>query len=100
MPGLRIVLLRNGRPSPWGQAARSLFELKGIGFQRVARLDSDPPGFLEEWTGQSSFPTVAYDDERPRSGWAEILLLAERLAPKPALIPADARERALLFGLA
>jgi glutathione S-transferase len=41
-----------------------------------------------------------YNDERPRSGWAEILLLAERLAPEPALLPADAAERALVFGLA
>src|SRR5262245_16718359 len=100
MPGLRIVLLRNGAPSPWGQAARGLFEIKGVPFQRVARVDSDPSGLLEEWTRQSSFPVVAYDDERPRSGWAEILLLAERMAPEPALIPADAGERALLFGLA
>lgn len=100
MPGLRIVLLRNGAPSPWGQAARSLFEIKGVPFQRAARMESDPPGLLEEWSRQASFPVVAYAEEKPRSGWAEILLLAERLAPKPALIPADARERALLFGLA
>ena len=80
MPGLRIVLLRNGAPSPWGQAARSLFEIKGVSFQRATRMDSDPPGLLEDWTGQSSFPVVAYDDERPRSGWAEILrLLADQL---------------------
>ncbi|HKA16261.1 MAG TPA: hypothetical protein VKH41_14655 [Myxococcota bacterium] len=100
MSGLRIALLRNGGPSPWGQAARNLFEIKGIPFRRAARADSDPPELLEEWTGQASFPVVAYEDERPRAGWAEILLLAERLSPKPALIPADARERALLFGLA
>jgi glutathione S-transferase len=100
MPGLRIALLRNGVPSPWGQAARSLFEIKGVPFRRVARLPSDPPGLLEAWSGQASFPVVAWNDERPRSGWAEILLLAERLAPTPALIPADPRDRALMFGLA
>jgi glutathione S-transferase len=40
-----------------------------------------------------------YDDERPRAGWADILLLAERLAPTPSLLPADAADRALVFGL-
>jgi glutathione S-transferase len=43
---------------------------------------------------------LIYNDERPRSGWAEILLLAERLAPAPPLIPTKVDERALAFGLA
>ncbi|NJN51133.1 MAG: glutathione S-transferase family protein [Gammaproteobacteria bacterium] len=34
-----------------------------------------------------------------RTGWAEILILAERLAPTPALIPADAEARVELFGV-
>lgn len=100
MSGLRIVLLRNGAPSPWGQAARCLFEIKGVSFQRATRMPEDPPGLLEEWTRQSSYPAVAYQDEPPRSGWAEILFLAERLGPEPSLIPKDPRERALMFGLA
>src|SRR5258708_14238712 len=41
-----------------------------------------------------------YNDERPRTGWAEILLLAERLAPNPSLLPKAAADRALVFGLA
>ncbi len=41
-----------------------------------------------------------YEDERPRSGWVEILLLAERLGPEPRLIPEDPKARALMFGLA
>jgi len=44
-------------------------------------------------------PGRVYEKEKPRGGWAEILLLAERLAPEPALVPADPYERALLFGL-
>src|SRR5262249_3989864 len=31
--------------------------------------------------------------------WSEILLLAERLAPSPSLLPLDAADRALAFGL-
>jgi glutathione S-transferase/REP element-mobilizing transposase RayT len=39
-------------------------------------------------------------DERPRSSWTNILILVERIAPTPALLPADAAERALMFGFA
>lgn len=98
LPGLRLVLLR-GLPSPWSVAARAILELKGIPFQPVWRTPQDPPDALREWTGQDSFPAAMYDDERPRTGWAEILLLAERLGDKPRLLPADPFERALVFGL-
>jgi glutathione S-transferase len=96
--GLRLVLLR-GVPSPWGQAARGIFELKRIPFVPVQRAPDDPPGALLEWTHQDSFPAAMYEDERPRTGWAEILFLAERLGPEPPLIPRDPAERALMFGL-
>jgi glutathione S-transferase len=97
--GLRLVLLR-GVPSPWGQAAKAIFEWKKIPFVRAQLLPGEPREWLREWTGQDSFPAAMFDDERPRTGWAEILFLAERLAPTPALIPADPAERALMFGLA
>jgi len=97
--GLRLVLLR-GLPSPWGQAARGIFRVKGLDYTAVSPGRDDALEALEAWTGQTSYPAAMYENEAPRSGWAEILLLAERLAPKPALIPADARQRALLFGVA
>ncbi len=55
---------------------------------------------LRRWTGQSNAPIAVYGDEPPRSGWAEILGLAERLAPEPALVPTDPELRARMFGLA
>jgi hypothetical protein len=55
---------------------------------------------LKEWAGQRSGPILMYNNERPRAGWAEILLLSERLAPNPSLLPKDAVDRALVFGLA
>lgn len=88
-----------GFPSPWSQAARACFEIKNIDFAKVHVAAEDPPGALLEWTGQRSFPVAIFDSERPRSGWAEILLLAERLAPEPRLIPIDGFDRSLLFGL-
>jgi len=53
---------------------------------------------LKQWAGQRSGPVAVYEKDRPRSGWAEILLLAERLASAPSLLPADAAERAVVFG--
>lgn len=97
LSGLRLVLLR-GLPSPWSVAARAILELKRIPFQAVCRSPQDAPDALREWTGQDSFPAAMYDDERPRTGWAEILLLAERLGDKPRLIPTDPYERAFAFG--
>jgi glutathione S-transferase len=97
--GLRLVMLR-GLPSPWSQAARGILDIKGLRYSLASRGPDDPDDALEDWTGQSSYPALMYADERPRSGWAEILLLAERLKPEPALIPADPGQRALLFGLA
>lgn len=97
--GLRLVLLR-GFPSPWSQAARGILELKKIPFVKVQRTAEDSSQSLFEWTHQDSYPVAIYGTERPRAGWAEILLLAERLGPTPPLIPSDEAERALMFGLA
>jgi glutathione S-transferase len=94
--GLRMVVVGNV-PSPWGEAAKGIFHLKGIDFAAV-RLVYDHEG-LKRWAGQLSGPVAVYEDEPPRSGWAEILMLAERLAPRPALLPAEpaVRARALLL---
>jgi len=99
LPGLRLLVLQ-GLPSPWSQAAKAILRVKSLEYTLVHRGPHDPPGALEAWTGQASFPAAMYENERPRSGWAEILWLAERLAPEPALVPADPEQRALCFGLA
>lgn len=95
--GLRMVVV-GGVPSPWGEAAKGILHVKAIDWVAVRLVyDSEP---LKRWAGQRSGPVAIYDNEAPRAGWAEILLLAERLAPTRSLIPADAAERALMFGLA
>jgi len=98
LPGLRLLALR-GVPSPWSMAARAILDLKKIPYAKVCVAPGDAPGALLEWTGQASFPAAMYADERPRTGWAEILLLAERLEPEPPLLPADPEERALVLGI-
>lgn len=99
MPGLRLVGIR-GIPSPWTEAARGIFRIKGLAHALAAQSADDPPTAIADWAGDGSVPVVAFENERPRTGWAEILLLAERLAPSPPLIPRAPRERAHLFGLA
>lgn len=92
--GLRMVVVGNV-PSPWGEAAKGIFHIKRIPFVAV-RLVYDNDAF-KTWAGQLNGPVAVYDDEAPRAGWAEILMLAERLAPSPALLPLEpnARGRAL-----
>lgn len=95
--GLRMVVVGH-IPSPWSEAAKGILHVKGIEWAAV-RLAYDSP-LLKEWSGRRNAPVAMYEDEPPRAGWAEILLLAERLAPTPALLPADAADRALVFGIA
>ncbi len=99
LPGLRLALTQ-GVPGPWSVAAKSIMEVKGIPFKAVPQLAAQPNEELVEWTGHNNAPIAIYNDERARVGWVEILLLAERLAPEPALIPASPEQRALMFGLA
>lgn len=95
--GLRMVVV-GGIPSPWGEAAKGLMHVKGIEWAAVRLVyDSDA---LKRWAGQRSGPVAVYNSEPPRSGWSEILALAERLAPQPALVPDDAEERVAVLGIA
>jgi len=94
--GLRMVVVGNV-PSPWGEAAKGILHIKGIEWAAV-RLAYDSES-LKEWAGQRSGPVAIYDDEKPRAGWTEILLLAERLAPASPLLPAEPADRALAFGI-
>jgi len=96
-PGLRMVVLGKV-PSPWGEAAKGFFHLKRLDF-RAVRLAYDDPA-LARWTGQLSGPVVFHDDEPPRSGWAEILMLAERLAPAPPLLSLEPNARGRQIELA
>jgi glutathione S-transferase len=95
--GVRMVVVGDV-PSPWGEAAKGILHIKGVEWVAVRLVyDSEP---LKDWAGERSGPVLIYENERPRSRWDEILLLAERLAPKPSLLPESPAERALVFGLA
>lgn len=94
--GMRLVVVP-GVPSPWGEAAKGILQVKKIPFCAV-KLEAGNPDFVA-WAGEASAPVTLFDDEKPHGGWAEILLQAERIAPAPALIPSDPAARAHLFGV-
>ncbi len=97
--GLRLTFVADA-PSPWGEAVKGMLKVKNIPFTATLYNSGDPSNkALVEWTGEDSAPSAMYEDEAPRSGWAEILLLLERLQPEPSLIPADPEQRALMLGL-
>lgn len=96
-PGLRVVMVGTV-PSPWGEAAKGILFHKEIPYV-ATRLGAEAAA-VAEWTGCDSAPIAVFEKEKPRTGWAEILLLAERLQAKNPLIPANPEDRALLFGLA
>ena len=99
LSGLRLVL-SVGVPGPWGEAAKYILHVKGIPYTAVRQVGGTESEALRRWTGQSNAPIAVHGDEAPRSGWAEILALAERLAPEPALVPVDPELRVRMFGLA
>jgi glutathione S-transferase len=96
--GMRLVLTA-GVPGPWGEAAKNIFWVKKIKYVPVRQIPGESEKALAAWTAQTSAPVAVYEDERPRSSWAEILYLAERLAPTPSLIPSNPSLRIEMFGL-
>ena len=96
--GLRIALTM-GVPGPWSQAAKYLFEFKGVPFMAVGQKGGRDNPDLFKWTGHRNAPVAVFNDEPPRSGWHEIIMLAERIAPRPTLVPVISSARAEMFGL-
>ncbi len=94
--GLRLVLLK-GVPSPWSQAAKAIVEIKGI--EALGLWTNAADRAVLSWTGVPNAPVALYAKEPPRSGWADILALAERLQPDRALVPQDVERRIRMFGL-
>jgi glutathione S-transferase len=96
--GLRLVFVR-GVPSPWGMAAKTLFEVKGVDYLAAPLELAGKNEEIVAWSGQNSAPVVAWNDEAPIHRWQDIVLLAERIAPTPALVPSDATARMLMWGI-
>src|SRR5712692_8356973 len=94
--GLRLAVVTSV-PSLWSDAARGMAAVKELDCLAVPFDPRDES--VPRWTGCPNAPVALYADELPRTGWAEILSLLERLGGKVSLVPADPAERASLFGL-
>jgi hypothetical protein len=94
--GLRVVIATNV-PSPWSQAALGAFDMKGLDYLAVRFRRGDEE--MRRWTGSRNAPVVLFDDEPPRTGWAEIVTLGERLGGRMSLVPGDDERRVRMFGL-
>ena len=98
LPGLRLVLTAFV-PGPWGESAKKILEYKQIPYIPVAQYAAKANDDLVAWTGIRNAPNAMYNDEPPRTGWYEILMLTERLAPERPLLPKRSEERALVLGI-
>ncbi|HXS20142.1 MAG TPA: hypothetical protein VN735_02875 [Steroidobacteraceae bacterium] len=97
---MRIAPVRAGVPSPWSELCRACFHVKRVPFALInARDPKLGLGAIKALTAQEALPVVFWNGERPRSNWLEQILLAERIAPEPSLLPIGPRERALAVGL-
>ena len=95
--GLRLVVTA-GVPSPWSETAKGCFDVKGIDYLavRLAPRDAD----ARAWTNRHNAPVAMYEDEPPRSGWAEIVALAERLRAEVPIVPTPQDDRMEMWGIA
>jgi len=94
--GVRMVLA-GSIPSPWSEAAKGCFDVKGLDYLGVRQRIGDVE--TRAWTGHHNAPAVMVDDDPPLTNWADILALAERLSPAPSLLPYDQEQRIAMFGL-
>ena len=93
------LVLTRGVPGPWGEAAKAILRVKELPCLAVAQDGGGANEALAEWTGQTSAPVLVVPGEAPHTTLRAILMAAERLAPEPALLPADEDQRAHLLGL-
>ncbi len=99
LDGLRLALTAHV-PAPYSLSARAILDHHDVPYVPVLQVGGGTNEDLVAWTGHRNAPVAVYNDEAPRTGWLEILQLAERLGTGPSLVPSDVDERMLMVGLA
>ncbi len=94
--GVRMVVT-GMVPSPWSQAAKGLFRVAGLPALAVRSNREDAE--QAAWTRSHNVPVVLHDDDPPRTNWAEIVMLADRLAAPGLLLARDLERRVRTIGL-
>lgn len=85
-------------PSPWSEAAKGLFAIAGVPVHIIAKTRENGDAVVA-WTNISNVPILLHDDEPPRTNWAAIVGLVNRLAAPGAILPAEPGGRAAMTGL-
>lgn len=98
LPGLRLALTRDV-PAPYSMSARAVLDLRGVPYVAVEQIGGGANEDLVAWTRHRNAPVAVYGNEPPRTGWLEILNLAERLGQGPSLLPASIDDRIAMVGL-
>ncbi len=98
LPGLRLALTRD-MPAPYSMSARAVFDLRRVPYAPVEQIGGSANEALREWTRHRNAPIAVYENESPRTGWLDILNLAERLGEGPSLVPGGIDERMQMVGL-
>ena len=98
LPGLRLALTA-GVPAPYSMSARAILDLHGVPYVPVEQQGGGSNEALVAWTGHRNAPVAVYENEAPRTGWLEILNLAERLGSGPSLFPDELGDRMAMVGL-
>ena len=99
MSGMRLALSKGGAPGPWSEAAKKIFEYKNIPYVPVAQRAGKGNEDLAEWTGFRNAPVAVWNDGVPKAHVADILMLAERIVPTPALVPSASDDRVTVLGI-
>src|ERR1700730_18606262 len=87
-PGLKLVLTA-GVPGPWSEAIKMMLEFKRITYIPVIQHMGQANDDLVEWVGVRTAPVIVNGSDAPLTGWADMLMFAERSAPNPPLLPED-----------
>jgi glutathione S-transferase len=98
MPGIRLVLQKSSWAA-WSECAKNILYYKKLPYAPVPQFSFEQNPEIVAWTGVRNQPQLVYENDPVRTNWLDILNLAERLAPEPALLPQDSAQRAMVVGL-
>ena len=79
-------------------SARAIFDHHGVAYTAVEQTGAGANEDLRDWTRHRNAPVAVFNDEPPRTGWLDILNLAERLGAGPSLIPTERDTRMAMIG--
>ena len=98
LEGMRLALTEDV-PAPYSMSARAIFDHHKIPFHSISQKGGRANVDLVAWTRHRNAPIALYNDESPRTGWLDILNLAERLGSGSSLVPKDIDDRMTMMAL-